>query len=150
MYEKILVPLDGSKLAETALPHAESLARRYNATLILLSVINPPIITDRETVTTELYQQQLDVLIKDTELYLKGRRGEFKEKRIKAESLVIQGPVVEGIVTAADNHSVDLVIIASHGRTGLKRVFFGSIAAGVLNRIEQPLMVIRCTDSKSD
>ena len=146
MYQKILVPLDGSKLAEVALPHAESLATRYNATLIFISVINPPIINDRDANATELYQQQLDTLRKDTEIYLKGVQGVFKEKNIKSEFLMTQGPVVEGIVHTADSLSVDLVLIASHGRTGLMRVFFGSVAAGVLNRIEQPLMVIRCAE----
>lgn len=144
MYTKILVPLDGSKLAETALAHAESLANRYNATLILLSVIDPPIPTGRETSTMELYQRQVDTLKHDTELYLKGLQGEFIEKKIKAKFIVKSGPVVENIINTAENQSVDLVLIASHGRTGLMRVFFGSVAAGVLNRIEQPLMVIRC------
>ena len=146
MYKKILVPLDGSKLAEIALPHAESLARRYKAKLILLTVMSPLIITDRETSTTELYQQQLDALRKDSELYLKGLRGEFTEKNIRTEAVLSHGPVVESIVNTADNHAVDLVIIASHGRSGLMRVFYGSVAAGVLNRIEQPLMIIRCAD----
>jgi nucleotide-binding universal stress UspA family protein len=146
MYQKILVPLDGSKLAEVALSHAESLATRYNATLIFISVINPPIVNDRDFNTTELYQQQLDTLRQDTEIYLKGIQGEFKGKNIKSEFIVRHGPVVEGIVHAADSLSVDLVLIASHGRTGLMRVFFGSVAAGVLNRIEQPLMVIRCAE----
>jgi nucleotide-binding universal stress UspA family protein len=146
MYQKILVPLDGSKLAEVALPHAESLATRYNATLIFISVINPMFVNDRDANAAELYQQQLNTLRKDTEIYLKGVQGVFKEKNIKTEFLVNHGPVVEGIVHAADQFSVDLVLIASHGRTGLMRVFFGSVAAGVLNRIEQPLMVIRCAE----
>ena len=146
MYNKILVPLDGSKLAEVALPHAESLATRYDATLVLLSVLNPPVVTDPYAKSAELYQQQLDTLREDTEIYLKGIQGVFKEKNIQTEFLVKLGPVVEGIVHTADTIEADLVLIASHGRTGLMRVFFGSVAAGVLNRIEQPLMVIRCAD----
>ena len=59
-----------------------------------------------------------------------------------------EGPVVADIINTAEKHAVDLVIIASHGRSGLGRVFFGSVAAGVLNRIEKPLMVIRSTEAK--
>jgi nucleotide-binding universal stress UspA family protein len=146
MYRKILVPLDGSKLAEVALPHAESLATRYDADLVLLTVLNPPLITDQYAQAAELYQQQLETLRKDAEIYLKGIQGVFKEKNIRSEFLVKVGPVVEGIVHTADTIEADLVVIASHGRTGLMRVFFGSVAAGVLNRVEQPLMVIRCSD----
>jgi nucleotide-binding universal stress UspA family protein len=51
--------------------------------------------------------------------------------------------VVQNIIDTAARESVDLVLIASYGRSGLQRVFFGSVVAGVLNRIEQPLMVIR-------
>ena len=83
MYQKILVPLDGSKLAEVALPHAESLATRYDAALIFLSVLNPPIVTDRDANTAELYQQQLNTLRKDTGLYLpitSSRRGSLHER----------------------------------------------------------------------
>ncbi len=146
MYRKILIPLDGSKLAEVALPHAESLATRYDADLVLLTVLNPPLITDQYAQAAELYQQQLETLRKDAEIYLKGIQGVFKEKNIRSEFLVKVGPVVEGIVHTADTIEADLVVIASHGRTGLMRVFFGSVAAGVLNRVEQPLMVIRCSD----
>ena len=143
MYQTILVPLDGSKLAEIALPHAESLASRYNAKLILLSVIDPPIITNQEVNAMDVYQQQTDTLRQDSELYLKGLQGQFNQKKIKTQFIVRNGPVVEGIISTAEKFSADLVIIASHGRTGLMRVFFGSVAAGVLNRIEQPLMIIR-------
>jgi nucleotide-binding universal stress UspA family protein len=143
MYKKILVPLDGSKTAEIALPHAESLATRYNAQLLLLSVINPPAIAGRDSPSVDVIQQQINVERQDAALYLKGLKGEFAEKKIKAEAMVTFGPTVEAIIHVAETHAPDLVLIASHGRTGLKRVFFGSTAAGILNRIDQPLMVIR-------
>ena len=144
MYKKILVPLDGSKLAEVALPHAESLAIKYDAGLVLLTVVTPPIMTGRGTEAMKLFEEQIDTLMQDAELYLKGLKGSFKKRGIKAEILVQYGSAVESIIKTADAQSVDLVLIASHGRSGLTRVFFGSVAAGVLNRIEQPLMVLRC------
>jgi nucleotide-binding universal stress UspA family protein len=143
MYQKILVPLDGSKLAEIALPHAESLATRYDAALVLLSVVDPPTTATHDETTAELVQYELDAKKQEAEIYLKGLKGEFEKKKIPTSYSVRFGSVVQNIVDRATVDAVDLVIIASHGRSGLQRVFFGSVAAGVLNRIEQPLMVIR-------
>ena len=147
MYKTILVPLDGSKLAETALPHAESLATRYGAKLILLTVVSAPPISGREPADIGLFQQNMEDLRQEAEQYLNGLKGEFREKHIQAEVRVGLDPVVSEIVETAETRAVDLVIIASHGRSGLGRFFFGSVAAGVLNRIERPLMIIR---SKED
>jgi nucleotide-binding universal stress UspA family protein len=143
MYKKILVPLDGSKLAGCALPHAESLAHAYDATLLLISVISPANIVGRTPADMEAFQTSLDELRTEAENYLNGLAGEFAEKNIKAEIHVGIEPVVGEIIETAEKHDVDLVLIASHGRSGLERVFFGSVASGVLNRIERPLMVIR-------
>jgi len=55
---------------------------------------------------------------------------------------VVQGPVAEAIINAAESEGVDLIALASHGRSGLSRVFYGSVAAGVLHRIDQPLLLI--------
>lgn len=147
MYKKILIPLDGSKLAESALAHGESLALKYGAELILLQVVRPPAVTAREPAEIMMFQENMKGLQKEAEAYLNALKGEFREKKIRADIHVGLGPVVTEIVEAADARSVDLVIIASHGRTGLGRVFFGSVASGVLNRIEKPLMVIRAGDS---
>lgn len=147
MYKTILVPLDGSKLAETALPHAESLAIQYDATLLLLTVVSAPPISGREPADIGLFQQNMEDLRREAEQYLNGLKGEFREKNIRAEVRVGLDPVVAEIVETAESRAVDLVIIASHGRSGLGRFFFGSVAAGVLNRIERPLMIIR---SKED
>lgn len=146
MYKKILVPLDGSKLAECALPHAESLALTYKSTLMLLSVISPAAIVGRPPADMELFQRTMDTRREEAESYLKRLAGEFIEKKIKTETYVGIEPVVREIVNAAETHDADLVVIASHGRSGLERVFFGSVASGVLNRIERPLMVIRPSD----
>jgi nucleotide-binding universal stress UspA family protein len=145
MYKKILVPLDGSKVAETALPHAESLAGQYGASLILLSVITPPTLTPGPGAESlQVFETELDTLQRDTEQYLQNLRTILGKRNIQTQAVVRLEPVVGSIVAQANESAVDLVVIASHGRSGLGRVFFGSVAAGVLNRIEQPLMIIRC------
>lgn len=143
MYQRILVPLDGSKLAEMALPHAESLASAFGAKLLLLSVVQPHMVVGRTPADLKLFQEQLDTLGEDTAAYLKGLKGSFAKKNINAETAVKYGPVVGEIVDMAEGRKVDLVVMASHGRSGLGRVFFGSVAAGVLNRLQTPLLMIR-------
>jgi nucleotide-binding universal stress UspA family protein len=144
MYNSILVPLDGSKRAEAILPHVENLAQRYNAKVIFLQVVEPaPAVVGPEAAYTALHQQELAERTKQAESYLAARQGEFREKGIEARTRVVYGPVVEAIIDAAEGEGADLVALASHGRSGLSRVFYGSVAAGVLHRIDRPLLLIR-------
>ena len=125
---------------------ASLVALKYDATLVLLSIVTPPVITSRGAKAMELFEEQIDTLMQDADEYLEKLKARLAEKQIKAETYTKLGPVVKSILEFADNDNVDLVLIASHGRSGLGRFFFGSVAAGILNRIGQPLMVIRCKD----
>jgi len=89
------------------------------------------------------YQEQLERETKVAETYLAGLEGEFREKGIEARVRVVHGPVVEAIINAAEREKADLIALASHGRSGLSRVFYGSVAAGVLHRVDRPLLIIR-------
>ena len=71
------------------------------------------------------------------------RKGEFREKGIEARTRVVYGPVVQAIIDAAEGKDADLIAMASHGRSGLSGVFYGSVAAGVLHRVDRPLLLIR-------
>ena len=75
--------------------------------------------------------------------YLDDLRDKFCQKEIDAQTLVASGPVVETINRVAESENADLIAIASHGRTGLSRVFYGSVAAGILHRVDRPLLLIR-------
>lgn len=143
MYNTILVPLDGSKRAETILSHVEDVARRYKAKIIFLGVIEPPpalaapdavYIPSREII--EEYQHEV-------ETYLVEKQAEFQEKGIETVIRIIYGRVVDEIIHTAAREHADLVAMTSHGRTGLARVFYGSVAAGVLHRIDRPLLLVR-------
>jgi nucleotide-binding universal stress UspA family protein len=79
----------------------------------------------------------------EVNVYLKARRGEFREKGIEARTLVELGPVVETIIDVAAREEADLIAMVSHGRSGLSRVFYGSVAAGVLQRVDRPLLLVR-------
>ena len=144
MYHSILVPLDGSKRAEAILPHVENLAQRYNAKVLFLQVVEPAsVVVGPEADYTVMHHQELPERTKQAEVYLATRQGEFQEKGIEAQTRVVYGPVVEAIIDTAESEDADLVAIASHGRSGLSRVFYGSVAAGVLHCIDRPLLLIR-------
>jgi nucleotide-binding universal stress UspA family protein len=143
MYHKILVPLDGSKRAERILPHVEEMAKRYKAKIILLQVVEYKALTTSQGALINLSDQELDQAKKQAETHLKGLQGGFRGKNIESKIHVIYGSVVEGILNMAAQEDVDLIALASHGRGGLARVFYGSVAAGLLHRVDRPLLIIR-------
>ena len=147
MYNKILVPLDGSKRAEAILPYVESLAKVYGAQVILLRVIEPHSqyvnpMSAQPLFDPEIFRRETQ----EVETYLMVQQDELHRKGISSRVFVAYGPVVEEIIKAAEVEKADLIAIASHGRTGLSRVFYGSVVAGVLHRIDRPLLIIRSLD----
>lgn len=144
MYKTLLAPLDGSKRAEKILPHVEDLAMRFEAGIILLRVVEPPpLITDTTAPHAVRHQQDHAERSKEAKTYLAAQAGIFKEKGLTARTRIAGGPVVEAIINTAESENVDLIAIASHGRSGMSQVFYGSVAAGLLHRIDRPLLLIR-------
>jgi nucleotide-binding universal stress UspA family protein len=144
MYSTILVPLDGSRRAEAILRHVEELAQRHGAEVIFLQVVEPiHSVVGPGAVVAAPYQPDLEQRTKQAESYLAALQGEFRKKGIEARTHVVYGPVVEAIVDAAEREGADLIAVASHGRSGLPQVFYGSVAAGVLHRVDRPLLLVR-------
>ena len=148
MYKTILVPLDGSKRAEAILPHVEELAERNGTTVILLQVVEAPRAILLDTVEAGLYWQELDRCTEMARTYLTGVQQRLHGKGIQARIIVVRGRVVEGIIDAAEQGAADLIAMASHGWGGLRRVFYGSVAAGVLHRVDRPLLLVRSEGSE--
>src|SRR5881409_3300372 len=111
MYKRIMVPLDGSDLAQTALPHALELCRALGATLVLLHV------RDTRQGSPEASRRYLDFT-----------RRQHEQAGVSIELVVREGPVAEAIVRAADQERIDVIAMATHGRSGLQRVVYGSVA----------------------
>lgn len=138
MFKKILVPLDGSELAEVALPYAEELAGRLRADVVLAHV----------------YESEDEEYHRMHELYINKvaenvRRGVNKygkngdDRHIEVETAFLVGHPAEQIVDYSDENDVDLIVIATHGRSGIRRWFLGSIAAKVVRAAKQPVALIR-------
>ena len=144
MYKTILVPLDGSKRAEAILPHVEELALRFGAKVIFLRIEEDVMMLGYdEVVDLSAYQQNRDRRKNDAGSYLAGLEGVLKEKNISAKRIVSFGSVVQSILDTAEREGADLIAMASHGRSSLSRVFYGSVAAGVWHRVDRPLLIIR-------
>jgi nucleotide-binding universal stress UspA family protein len=150
MFQTILVPLDGSLRAEHILPHVENLAIQYKAKVIFIQVMEPLQIANPSLHMTSALTDTVKENLKDFNLryeeintYLSGRLGEFREKGIDVRKFVEQGPVVETIIAVAQRENAELIAMASHGRSGMSRVFYGSVAAGVLQQIDRPMLIIR-------
>lgn len=144
MYNVILVPLDGSARSEMILSHVEALALEFGSRVILLQVIEPDqsLLGPQEAhagVNIELLRAKKA----EIESYLVGKGGEFRIKGIEVETKVELGPIVDTIIRVAAQEQAELIAMASHGRTGLERVFYGSVAAGVLQRVDRPLLLVR-------
>jgi nucleotide-binding universal stress UspA family protein len=144
MYKTILLPLDGSKRAQTILPQVVNLAACYNAEVILLRVEEPELLLGfDEVVDVTNYRKEREQQRKEIESYLASVQQDLRKKDIKTKMLIGQGPVVSTIINTAEKENADLIAMASHGLGGSSRTFYGSVAAGMLQRIDRPLLIVR-------
>ena len=147
MYTTILVPLDGSPRAEKILAHVESLAQKYGARVVLLQVVEPNVAMVTPYDMVPYYDPaEAQRITEETQTYLAMKEGELTALGIQVKSVTESGPVVSVILDVAEREKADLIAMASHGRTGLGRVFYGSVAEGILHKADRPLLLIRATD----
>ena len=137
--EKILVPLDGSMLAEAALPRAVALVRENpRATLLLLRAAEAFSVPG-----TDVAEKQVGA-VKDAEEYLDHTAARLAEQGIRnVETAVWYGAAAPAIVEAARVGKVDLIVMSTHGRSGFGRLMLGSVAESVLRGTETPILLLR-------
>ena len=145
MIKKILVPLDGSKLAEKALPYAESFAQKYEAELILVWVLQHPIMVPMDyggaVIPIDTMMAQAENEAND---YLRKLQAKFRKQNISTRVTVLKShAVAEAIIDMADQEEVDMIVKTTHGRTGPSRWIFGNVAAKVLQRASCPIFLVR-------
>jgi nucleotide-binding universal stress UspA family protein len=144
MYKTILVPVDGSKRAEAIFSYVEKLARMNDAKAIFLRVEEEPILLGRdEIIQIDKYREDYEARIILSKAYLDTLKTTFREKGIHAVTRLAYGSVVKAILTVAAETGADLIALATHGLSGLARVSYGSVAAGVLQAADIPILLIR-------
>ncbi len=149
MYKNILVPLDGSTLAECVLPHVEELAECGIAKEIVLLRIcdSPSIVADYPEGKGKTWEKHVEQLTSNAEqqcsLYINDVEQSLKDKgfKVKAESRL--GKPADEIVNYANKNKIDLIVMASHGRTGVARWALGSVAERVFRATCVPVLMIR-------
>jgi nucleotide-binding universal stress UspA family protein len=147
MFKTILVPLDGSKRAEKILPYVEDLAYARESRVVLLRVMEADNSISEAPLAVYHSQEKTEIARKEAKAYLASLADHLHIKGVVATSRVEEGDVAKVILEVAEDEKADLIAMASHGRTGLPRVFYGSVAAGILNQTEKPLLLIRAVDS---
>lgn len=145
MYQRILVPLDGSKRAEAILPQVESLARQCGARIILLEVLEP-LTHYAATVVPELISAGATQRTAGVKQYVHELQANLQARGLTVEAIVKRGPIVETILDVARDEAVDLIALASHGYSGLSRLLHGSVAAEILHRARTPLLIQHVED----
>ena len=141
MYKRILLPLDGSQNAEKAVEHATSLAKMYQAELVLMRVIEPltgqPGISIAAIEASEEFSSQL------AREYLEGIAATIRDAIPQVHVVIDLGLPHEQIIEFAENNSVDLIIISSRGQSGLSRWLMGRVAERVIRGGRTPVLIIR-------
>ncbi|MBX7110824.1 MAG: universal stress protein [Dehalococcoidia bacterium] len=135
MYEKLLYPVDGSDLSLVALPHVAEIARASGAIVTVLQAVE--IVTEADAITVPERRGEADESIHRIVASLRDQGVTVAAPR------VIEGDAGRSIVEAADADAADLVIMATHGRSGVRRLALGSVADYVVGHASCPVLLIR-------
>ncbi|MFH1142003.1 MAG: universal stress protein [Chloroflexota bacterium] len=153
--ERVLVPLDGSLLAEESLPHAKKLASRFSGTIFLVRVVP----TAQQLAAASFaggagmqgvppndvssMDRVVELQIEEARAYLTAVAGKVQSEGIRVEWEVREGTAAEVIIETAREKRIDAIVISSHGRSGLGRLVFGSVADRVIRESGIPVVVIK-------
>jgi nucleotide-binding universal stress UspA family protein len=150
MFNRILVCLDGSALAEEILPYATEVARRFGSKVVLLEVTTPPSIVIEPTTgyshTTSISEIQRSE--EEAASYLEDISQQLQGEGLDVEYLTLPGSPGKTITSYAEENNIDLIALGTHGRGGLVRMAFGSVTDYVLRHSNLPLLVIRPQQSE--
>jgi nucleotide-binding universal stress UspA family protein len=154
MFNRILVPLDGSPLAERAIPHAEQLARIFGSSIILLQVLDPTSYHENpnpvDPLSWQIHKAEADMYMNGIASRIREDLGESApqsrgrdEKKVHVEYSIREGKTAENIVNFAHTEAIDLLVISTHGSGGLSRWNISSVTQKVINLIYLPVLIVR-------
>ncbi|MFC2070194.1 universal stress protein [Chloroflexota bacterium] len=150
MRERILVPLDGSKVGEAALPYVGDLIPKLlpepkvEVTLMqVLSSLSHYVVAGEATARVPYTEQEIELMKKQAAKYLSQAGESLKEKGATIKVIVVVGHAAEEIIKAADEINADIIAMSTHGRSGLSRWAFGSVTDRVLRGGNKPVLVVR-------
>ena len=147
-YQNIVVPLDASTFAEQALDQAYELASAMNATLHLISIVPPPHLLPIHIHKEEESRVLMRATLHQTEVerhehYLTQKAEQFREQGIRVHTDVASGHPAEEILRFCTLHQEALLVMTTHGRSGLRRILLGSVAMKVVQEAHVPVLLVR-------
>ena len=140
MLMRILVPLDGSQVAECVLPHTVALARAFKARITLLQVLDYLHPSDR---TRSVDPLDWHIHKAEARAYLNEVTARLQEIDLRTENTLLEGPAAERIVEFARSQDVSLILLGSHGRSGLSGWNISSVVQKIILRAHMPTMIVR-------
>jgi nucleotide-binding universal stress UspA family protein len=146
MYNRILIPLDGSPLAEQALPHAMAQAERFGAEMILLKVLQP---LPERAMPLSGRRQAEELSAQLAREYLERVAAGIRERGILAQVVTVEGQAHPQIVQFAEENEVDLIVMSTRGQSGLSRWLMGGVADRVVRGATVPVLLIRAAEAES-
>ena len=154
MFSHILVPLDGSHLAEAALPAAMALARNFESELTLVRVLQPPHImmtAANGSVYAQLIVELRQQAEEDAHDYMQSHQGSLRQQGFTVHTEMPEGEnIADALLQAAAKANADTIVMSTHGRGGISRWVFGSVADKVLRHAAVPVLLIRAKEEKAD
>ncbi|MEW6143290.1 MAG: universal stress protein [Chloroflexota bacterium] len=153
LLSKVLVPLDGSEVGEAALPFITELALKLEMEVVLFQVVALAyhVYSSGEIVSQVPYtEQEMEPIKKSVKSYLDKVAEKLTAKGLKVSTEIKTGAAAESIIKAAEDLGVDLVAMSTHGRSGVSRWVFGSVAARVLQQGTTPLLLVRAAGASVD
>jgi universal stress protein A len=144
-FSKILYATDYSKASARALDEAINLAKQNNADLLVVHVIEPvsSYVTAEDYGGAELYMRLEETTKREAQASMKKLMDQLQKSKVKATSLLLKGMAYDQIVKAAKSRRVDMIVIGTHGRTGLSKLFMGSVAGKVVSMAHCPVLTVR-------
>jgi nucleotide-binding universal stress UspA family protein len=139
MMDHMLLPLDGSPLAECVLPHAVALARAFSAELTLLHVLARPTGEEQAPMDTVGWHLRRT----EAETYLREVAGRLEALGLTVKTMVLEGSAADRIVELADAGSVDLIVLSTHGRSGLSRWSISGVVQEIMVRVNVSTVIVR-------
>jgi len=144
MIDHILIPLDGSALAECVLPHILAIGRAFDARLTLLHVLEPPHTTGSEQAIDPL---EWHLKKQEAEEYLERIAAQISSKNLKVKEVILEGLPAEYIIDFSNNNDVDLIALSTHGRSGLSGWNVSSVVQKIILRSFKSTLLIRAYKS---
>ena len=142
---RILHATDYSKASERALQEAVDFAKQNKAELLVVHVIQPavPYVAGEDIGAAELYVKLEESTKQEAQRSMNKLVQRLERLKVKAKTLLLRGIPADQIVKAAKNRRADMIVIGTHGRTGLSKLFMGSVASRVISMAQSPVLTVR-------